>query len=197
MTEEEWLSLKDPEGIFALLTEVASQRKCILFCIGCCCFQARNRMTRPWRATEQFADGQITSEALAEIWYDGSSSMGTEAHFQSPPPLQPKLWARDWSRRDFGSSIKPSLSPDAVTQIIRCIFGNPFRPVTLDTSWVTSTVTTLARTMYETRDFSAMPILADALQDAGCSEDQVLSHCRGEGVHVRGCWLIDLLTGRT
>jgi hypothetical protein len=81
-------------------------------------------------------------------------------------------------------------------ELLRDIFGNPFRPITLDPSWLTSTVTILARTMYESRDFTAMPILADALQDAGCEDDQVLSHCRGEGVHVRGCFLIDLLTGR-
>ena len=47
--------------------------------------------------------------------------------------------------------------------------------------------------MYDTRDFSAMPILADALQDAGCEDEQVLGHCRCEGVHVRGCFLIDLI----
>jgi hypothetical protein len=47
--------------------------------------------------------------------------------------------------------------------------------------------------MYEARDFSAMPILADALQDAGCDSDDILSHCRGDGPHVRGCWVVDLV----
>jgi hypothetical protein len=47
--------------------------------------------------------------------------------------------------------------------------------------------------MYESREFSAMPILADALQDAGCNDDAVLDHCRGEGPHVRGCWVVDLV----
>jgi hypothetical protein len=51
--------------------------------------------------------------------------------------------------------------------------------------------------MYDSRDFSAMPILADALQDAGCDNTDILSHCRVEGwEHVRGCWVIDLLLGR-
>ncbi len=76
---------------------------------------------------------------------------------------------------------------------LRCIVGNPFRPITLDPSWLTSTVTILARTMYESRDFTAMPILADALQDSGCEDSQILSHCRGDLVHCRGCWLVDLL----
>jgi hypothetical protein len=68
--------------------------------------------------------------------------------------------------------------------------------VTLDPSLITSTAIVLARRMYDSRDFSAMPILADALQDAGCADEAVLSHCRGEGPHVRGCWVVDLLLGK-
>ena len=50
--------------------------------------------------------------------------------------------------------------------------------------------------MYDARDFSAMPILADALQDAGCDSDDILNHCRSGGVHVRGCWVVDLVLGK-
>ena len=82
------------------------------------------------------------------------------------------------------------------SRFVRDIFGNPFRPVTLDPSLITSTAIVLARRMYDSRDFSAMPILADALQDAGCADEAVLSHCRGEGPHVRGCWVVDLLLGK-
>jgi hypothetical protein len=78
----------------------------------------------------------------------------------------------------------------------RDIFGNPFRPITVDRNWLTSTVVALARQMYESRDFYPMPILADALQDAGCDNDDILNHCRGSGPHVRGCWVIDLLLGK-
>jgi hypothetical protein len=78
--------------------------------------------------------------------------------------------------------------------LIRCVF--PLHPATLDPACLTSTVVALARQMYESRDFSAMPILADALQDAGCSDPQVLSHCRGEGLHARGCFVIDAILGR-
>lgn len=83
-----------------------------------------------------------------------------------------------------------------LANIIRDIFGNPFRPVVFDSSWLTSDVLALARQMYESRDFSAMPILADALQDAGCDNEDILNHCRQPGEHVRGCWVVDLLTGR-
>jgi hypothetical protein len=79
--------------------------------------------------------------------------------------------------------------------IIRDIVGNPFRPVTFAPAWRTDTVLTLARQMYEARDFGAMPILADALQEAGCDNDDILNHCRGPGLHVRGCWVVDLVLG--
>ena len=78
-------------------------------------------------------------------------------------------------------------------RLLRDIFGNPFRPVTFSPAWRTDTAIALARQMYEARDFSAMPILADALQDAGCDNDDVLNHCRSEGPHVRGCWVVDLV----
>ncbi|WP_239465836.1 hypothetical protein [Gemmata sp. SH-PL17] len=76
---------------------------------------------------------------------------------------------------------------------VRDMFGNPFRSTGIKRHWRTSTALTLASQMYESRDFSAMPILADALQDAGCDSTDVLSHCRGDGPHVRGCWVVDLV----
>jgi hypothetical protein len=50
--------------------------------------------------------------------------------------------------------------------------------------------------MYELRDFSAMPILADALEEAGCDNPDLLGHCRNEGSHVRGCWAVDLILSK-
>ena len=82
------------------------------------------------------------------------------------------------------------------TSLLRDIFGNPFRPVTFSPEWGTSTAVALAAQMYESRDFSAMPILADALQDAGCDNADILDHCRSEGLHVRGCWVADLVLGK-
>ncbi|WP_232069915.1 hypothetical protein [Gemmata massiliana] len=79
---------------------------------------------------------------------------------------------------------------------IRDIFENPFRPTVFSPEWHTDTVVALARQMYESRDFSAMPILADALQDAGCDNTDVLDHCRGPSPHVRGCWVVDLVLGK-
>ena len=82
------------------------------------------------------------------------------------------------------------------TAFVRDIFGNPFRPVALDPAWLTSDVLLLARGVYADRAFDRMPILADALQDAGCANEDVLAHCRGDGPHVRGCWVVDLLLGK-
>ncbi|QEG25729.1 hypothetical protein GobsT_04560 [Gemmata obscuriglobus] len=80
---------------------------------------------------------------------------------------------------------------------LRDIYGNPFRPVTFSTEWRTGTTTAIARQMYESRDFGAMPILADAIQDAGCDSDDILAHCRDpQQVHVRGCWVVDLVLGK-
>jgi hypothetical protein len=73
------------------------------------------------------------------------------------------------------------------------------RPFTADPSWLAwndGTVAKLAAAIYDERRFADLPILADALEDAGCADAAVLAHCRGGGEHVRGCWVVDLLTGR-
>ena len=98
------------------------------------------------------------------------------------------------SSDDHGARAKEEVEQ---CHLFRDIFSNPFRPATLDPSWLTSTVVALARGIYEERAFDRMPILADALQDAGCDNEDVLNHCRGPGPHVRGCWVVDLVLGKT
>ncbi len=85
----------------------------------------------------------------------------------------------------------------AQCELLRCIIGNPFAPVSFDPGWRTSDAVALAQSMYESRDFSAMPILADALQEAGCENEQVLAHCRDARDHARGCWVCDALLARS
>jgi len=80
--------------------------------------------------------------------------------------------------------------------LFRDIFGNPFRPVAFDPAWRTATVTSLAQAIYADRRFGDLPILADALEDAGCTSADVLEHCRTPGEHVRGCWVVDLALGK-
>lgn len=81
--------------------------------------------------------------------------------------------------------------------LFRCLFGNPFRPVTLDPAWRTPAVLALAGTIYEERRFDDLPVLADALEEAGCTTADVLGHCRGPGPHARGCWPVDLVLGKS
>jgi hypothetical protein len=78
-----------------------------------------------------------------------------------------------------------------VADVIRDVFGNPFGPATVPAHWRTETVVALAAGIYAARAFDRMPILADALQDAGCDDEPVLSHCRSPGPHVLGCWVVD------
>jgi hypothetical protein len=81
--------------------------------------------------------------------------------------------------------------------IFRDLVGNPFEPVAFDPLWRTSDVLGLARAIYEGGSFDRLPILADALMDAGCPDDSILCHCRGHGLHARGCWVVDLLLGKS
>jgi hypothetical protein len=78
-----------------------------------------------------------------------------------------------------------------ICEQFRCVAGNPFRPVAFEPHWRTETVVALAAGIYAECAFDRMPILADALEEAGCDSADVLSHCRGPGPHVRGCWVVD------
>ena len=78
--------------------------------------------------------------------------------------------------------------------VTRCAV--PASPVSLDPSWLTPTVKALASAIHEENVFDRMPILADALEDAGSTNQEVLAHCRQPGVHVRGCWVVDLILGK-
>jgi hypothetical protein len=85
------------------------------------------------------------------------------------------------------------------TAILRDIFGNPFRPVSVTPAWLgwnDGTVSNLAQAIYYERAFDRLPILADALEEAGCTNADILNHCRQSGEHVRGCWVIDLILGK-
>jgi hypothetical protein len=83
--------------------------------------------------------------------------------------------------------------------VLRDIFGNPFRRLTLAPScltWRDGLIRSMAATIYEERRYEDLPVLADALEEAGCTNRAVLRHCRGRNVHVRGCWVVDLILAR-
>jgi hypothetical protein len=93
--------------------------------------------------------------------------------------------AFDDAARDFEQAFQ--------CELIRDIFGNPFQIVSFDPTWKTSRNASLARTIYDERRFSDMPLLADALEETGCRELPLLGHLRSGKTHVRGCWALDVL----
>lgn len=80
-------------------------------------------------------------------------------------------------------------------ELLREIFGDPFRPVRFEAQWRSAAVVRLAETIHDEGEFGDLPVLADALEDEGCDNAEVLGHLRGGGRHVRGCWAMDVVRG--
>lgn len=187
MTETEWLTCCDPAAMLDFLCGKVGDRKLILFSLAC------------WTTAERYRELEY-AEIITEL--TDSVLAGTESlvrlicffgafDFSDQPPTA-EQWARMVTR-----NLRSEIHEERV-QLLRDIFGNPFRPVSVDPSWLTSTVVALAEGIYQDRAFDRMPILADALQDAGCDNDDILNHCRDEKPpHVRCCWVIDLLLGKS
>jgi len=208
MTEAEWMVAADPHLVLTFLREKATDRKLRLFSCACCRnvphLMPDSRSQLALNVAERVADGLAD-----EREWDNAIRM-----LRGLPPdhTQWTLFPDAFIAAERGASFtaaavhsatKPqrrygARRAEKATQVsfLRDIFGNPFRPVAINPERLSSTVVALARGMYESRDFGAMPILADALQDAGCDSDDILDHCRGPGLHVRGCWVVDLVLGR-
>jgi len=92
--------------------------------------------------------------------------------------------------------LTKGMQPPIQVELLRDVFADRFLPVTFSPSWRSETAVSLARMMYETRAFHVMHILADALEEAGCDDAHMLAHCRSPGLHVRGCWVVDLVLGK-
>jgi hypothetical protein len=106
----------------------------------------------------------------------------------------PDPWANE--TRGAWTTAERSKRSELAT-LVRDIFGNPFRPLAFDPAWRTTDVTLLARGIYEEKAFDRLPILADALQDAGCEVADILDHLRDpKQTHVRGCSALDLVLGK-
>ena len=220
MTEEEWLASKDIRRLVEYQSSQKRARKLRLFGCGCCrYFGAWNRVERMKQAlirAERFADGEL-SESTMEKWSRDAWKAFSEARRGTTfsPEAEVYLAIRDvtmpsryseytdawrvfWIHAtDFQLTSKDE-AINILLSLFRDVFGNPLRPVAFDAAWRTDTAVSLAKGMYESRDFGVMPILADALQDAGCDSEDVLNHCRDpEQTHVRGCWVVDLVLGKS
>ena len=224
MTEAEWLTCADPVRMLGFLETgwgerfeiYYSGRKFRLFACACCRLYwhllTDPRGQRAVEVAELYADELITEEERRKAEDEANRQPSLESPASAGTMATASTWVAAHSSNDrwdmfgvarvcLGCTLdlgqRPPPAPTVQPEHLRCIFGNPFRPVTVDPSWLTSTAISLARQMYESRDFSAMPILADALQDAGCDHNDVLAHCRGPGQHTRGCWVVDCLLGKT
>jgi hypothetical protein len=198
VTEAEWLASTDPQQMFEYLRGKASDRKLRLY--ACACFRrtwslaggANLDKTRPAVETAELAaDGIATAYELAEAYQKTVGFVGGEV-------AAPIAWDAAADATDFAFwRSEEECRAVAQWQVIRDIFGNPFRPVTLDPAWQSATVRALAQAIYDDRAFERMPILSDALEDAGCANADILNHCRQPGEHVRGCWVVDLVLGKS
>ena len=114
------------------------------------------------------------------------------------PSLAPEVAVTTAAMARARPQFAEMLRAERVSQsvMIRDIFCNPFRPISSHPSWLTHTVISLAQGIYKDQAFDRLPILADALEEAGCTTAEILDHCRQPGPHVRGCWVVDLLLDR-
>ena len=148
---------------------------------------AERTALRPTHAALALAFQATRPEAPKAAYYASSNAYLDAASLRNPG-------VASYDRRFHASQ---SAEERAQANLLRCINGPlPFRPVRLDAAWLSGTVV-LARATYEERGWDDMGILADALEEAGCDSDDILSHCRGEGPHARGCWVLDALLGRS
>jgi hypothetical protein len=100
---------------------------------------------------------------------------------------------RGWDLSESIRMAEPNLRSPEVRDLI------PPHPLSIDPAWLRwngGTVAVIARRIYEERAFRDLPILADALLEAGCEDADLLGHLRGPGPHVRGCWSVDALLGK-
>jgi hypothetical protein len=175
------------------------------------------RSRRAVEVAELFADGQASDGELAAAHSDAClaaedvrAKVVHRPGFVNELPHKRYLAARSAARASAsqitagGSLVTPlvflsHISSDdrKLAGLVRDVFGD--RPVTVEPTWLTwnhGTVPAIARHVYDDRAYHDLPILADALEDAGCTNADLLEHCRGPGPHVRGCWAVDLLLGK-
>lgn len=207
MTEAEWLVATDPEPMLGHVARAVSDRRWRLFACACCWRHPSVRRgkanTRVLKASEAFADGLITQAEMEKehrTWFTFDYPFPIGGTWQSALAIATTSYLM--SRADASADHLAKAKPDPLREkkfqadLLRCIFGHPFRPVACAPSWRSETAVALAAGIYEERAFDRLPVLADALEEAGCDHADVLSHCRGHGPHARGCWVVDGVLGK-
>ena len=198
MTEAEWLACADPVAMvaFARRRPRATARVWRLFLAAFWGWQSKrlpdreqqDRLRQRVELIEQWAEtgrkpaGVTVTDQTNVVFFSRSAAQAAASTAVAPGP-----WGKDGEAATAAQPV-----------FLRELFGpRPLRPTAAEPEWLTSTVVALARGIYDEKAFDRMPYLADALQDAGCEDDSVLSHCRdAKHVHVRGCWVLDLMLGK-
>jgi hypothetical protein len=202
MTESEWLGGTNLAGMLEHLAGTVSERKLRLFASACCRAVVRGHQD-VFEVAAAYADGKATAHQLAAARFAGRFQPGHPAWAVAWSPDLPALHAvgrvLSWAagQRANASGWWDFVAVQA--DILREVIGNPFRPVRLDPAWLAGSdgaAVKLAEVIYAERRFAEMPILADALEEAGCTDLVVLEHLRQQEEHVRGCWVVDHVLGK-
>jgi hypothetical protein len=218
MTEQEWLESGDLGAMLRCLGDGASGRKFRLFAVGRCRpiwhLLTHEQSRRAVEVVERYADGRATRRELRRARKEAWSAW--RAAFSASPEAYATTFSAATCASDKASVYTTQgglqggplrrTTPDCLAQadLLRDIFGNPFRTVTPDPARLTPQVVALAQATYDQReqpagtlDLARLAVLADALADAGCTDAIILNHCRQSAVRVRGCWAADLLLGKS
>jgi hypothetical protein len=224
MTEGEWLNATDPQTMLEFLEGSGwpSERKLRLFAVACCRrlpeAATYGRARKALEVAERYADGSATLQELREVgeaawkgarWTrDGTRSAAVAASQACSSAVETHSFLTcvnvlcNHAAPGFSPASRVALREEraALAALLRDLFGPlPFREVEADLAWLTwndGIVQRLAEGIYAERRFEDMGVLADALEEAGCESEEVLAHLRSQGPHARGCWVVDLLTGR-
>jgi hypothetical protein len=197
VTEPEWEACDDPRLMLPEVLGAASPRRLRLFAAAF------------WRSWARYLPSPLPAEpllvacGLAERWADDGRRPAGAALYGGYIPLaeSPRSAAEATVRAAArGDDPQARAARAYQVQLLRCLFGNPLRPSPplpeAVLAWDDRLVPRLAQAIYDEGRWQDLPLLADALLDAGCDNDEVLAHLRGPGPHARGCWVLDLLTGR-
>jgi hypothetical protein len=216
LTEAQWLACEDPDALLEFLRGRASPRKLRLFAVACCRriwhLLPDEGTRRGVEVAERYADGAASDEELEAA--RSAAQEAVDRYFVHLPAVAAEAVAEAaWGEDQYSGTYHPQFAAyhayfaageaagERVAQslLLRDVIGNPFRSTSVDPAWLAwngSTVRRLAQAVYDERTFDRLPILADALEDAGCADAAILGHCRGPGPHMRGCWVLDLVLGK-
>jgi hypothetical protein len=208
MTESDWNSGTDPQKMLEFLRGKVSDRKLRLAaCAACRCFWGainQEPFKNAVEVGELYADSAVADSDRQAAFDRANEFIGLCAAACKACVL-PNAFDAALTGLPAAASgctpfrqlrLRPEIEQEEASRqtiTLRDIFGNPFKPITMNSSWLTSTVVPLAKSIYDNRRFEDMPILADALEDSGCDNAEMLAHARSGKEHVRGCWFLDLL----